>query len=127
MADPTPTPAKQATFSTADLQAFFTARLQDALSTEQQLGAEAQAQLQAVSAKLTPLLQAEMAEMLASTNPTVQKQYLTGLAAVIETETAALALDAIAANQALVTRSIQAALITAVTAAVGILKIAALA
>lgn len=116
--------ANQVMFDTDALRQFWADRIADALNTQKQLSAQAQVQIQAVAAAVAPLMQSMLQEMLGSTNPTVQQQYLQGLAGIIAAKTAEVVLDALEAERELAVRSIQNALQIALQTAAALLKIA---
>lgn len=113
------------TLSKSGLTDLFQATLQDVIATEQGLGAAAIEATQAIAAKLSPLVAAEISQLVTATDPTVPEAYLRGLAGIVQAQAAGLVLDGIAANRDLVVRLITNAIFFTVRIAAGTLKIAA--
>lgn len=89
-------------FDTAQLQAGYTASITSIVSAEKALAEGDKAQLTVLAATLFPQVTAMTQEILTSTDPIVQQQYLTGLAAVVVAKAAELGIDAITAQKQLI-------------------------
>lgn len=76
------------------LASSLTDALNAALTAEKPLAANAQAQLTQLAKELEPIAAQELVALVTSTDPTVQKQYLAGLAGIIAARAASIGLDA---------------------------------
>lgn len=84
---------------TADLKAALSAGVTQMLSTETQLGATAQAQVQALIDSIYPLLTAETQASLTAANPAVPAAYLDVLQGIVTAKIAELGLTALASQR----------------------------
>jgi hypothetical protein len=89
-------------FDTAALKDGYKASLANVLSTETALADADRQQLATLSDALFPLVTSMTQEILTSTNPAVQQQYLAGLGAIVAAKAAELALTAMQAQKDLI-------------------------
>lgn len=88
------TTTKTAKLDPTTLASGLSSMLQAALSAEKPIAQADQQKIAALATALAPIATAELAEMVTSTDPTVQQNYLAGLAGVIAAKAAELGLDA---------------------------------
>jgi hypothetical protein len=94
---------------TSDLKAALTTALTGALSTEQQLAADAQAQVRKLIDDLYPLLTEEVQAMLTGKQPAVAQAYLAILQGVVDATIAKLGLRALQSQRAILASALQTA------------------
>jgi hypothetical protein len=92
---------------TADIKAALDATITSLLSTEQQLGRDAQTQVQALIDDLYPLVVSETQSLLAAANPAVPQAYLAILQGSVEATIAKLGLTALATQRRLIASALQ--------------------
>lgn len=93
---------------TAALKSAFAAAVTAALSSEQQLGADAQSQIQALVDDLYPLVMAETQAAITAADKTIPDGYLSILTGVVEASIAKLGLQALATQRGVIASALQA-------------------
>jgi hypothetical protein len=92
---------------TADVKSALSATIATLLTTEQQLGRDAQAQVQQLIDDLYPLVVAETQALLAATNPAVPQTYLAVLQGCVDATIAKLGLAELATQRRLIATALQ--------------------
>lgn len=92
---------------TAQIKSVFNAALSNAAGAEAHLGAQAQAQVQALVDELYPLVVSETQALLSATNPAIPQAYLGILEGCVSAAIAKLGLDALSQQRQLLASALQ--------------------
>jgi hypothetical protein len=92
---------------TADIKSVLSATITTLLTTEQQLGRDAQAQVQALIDDLYPLVVSETQSLLTATNPAIPQAYLAILQGCVDATIARLGLAALGTQRRLIATALQ--------------------